>query len=76
MVNVVTGSISACQRPATSAASETAWLASAKRCCSHGSRVNARTTRIPDSSSRRTRLMVSMRRCMLRKTGSMRATMR
>ena len=48
-VSVVTGSISACQRPAVSAASETAWLATAKRSRSYGSRANARTTLIPDN---------------------------
>ena len=76
MVNVVIGSISACQRPAVRAASETALLASANRCCSNGSRANARTTRIPDNSSRSTRLMPSIRCCMLRKIGSIRDTMR
>ena len=74
MVSVVTGSISACQRPAVSAVSDSAWLASAKRCRSNGSRANARITRMPDSCSRITRLMPSIRRCMLRKIGSMRDT--
>ena len=47
MVRVVTGSISACQRPAASAVSDTAWLASANRSFSNGSRAKARITRMP-----------------------------
>ena len=76
MVSVVTGSIRACQRPATRVASATAWLAASKRCCSKGSRPKARTTLTPDSCSRRMRLMASMRCCMLRKIGSILDTMR
>ena len=76
MVSVVTGSINACQRPAASAASETAWLAAANRSRSKGSRANARTTRMPESCSRSTRLMTSIRCCMLRKIGNIRDTMR
>ena len=70
IISVVTGSISACQRPAVSAVSDSAWLASANRSRSNGSRANARITRMPDSCSRITRLMPSMSRCMLRKIGS------
>ena len=76
MVSVVTGSIRACQRPAASVASATASLASPKRRRSKGSRANARITRIPDSCSRSTRLMPSISRCMLRKIGSIRDTIR
>ena len=71
MVNVVSGSISACHRPAASAVLDTAALACAKRSRSNGSRANARITRMPESCSRITRLMPSMSRCMLRKIGSM-----
>jgi hypothetical protein len=70
ITSVVTGSISACQRPAVSAVSDKAWFASPNRLRSNGSRANARMTRIPDSCSRITRLMPSMSTCMLRKIGN------
>ena len=70
ITSVVTGNISACQRPAVSAVSDNAWFASANRLRSNGSRAKARITRMPDSCSRITRLMPSMSRCMLRKIGS------
>ena len=76
IVNVVTGSISACQRPAARAASERSWLARSKRLRSNPSRVNARITRMPESCSRRTLLTPSISLCMPRKTGSIRETMR
>ena len=64
MTRVVTGSINACHRPIESAVSDRAWLASAKRSRSSGSRANARITRIPDNCSRSTRLMPSISHCM------------
>ncbi len=70
MINVVMGSISACQRPTASAVSDSAWLASANRACSSGSRANARMTLMPDNCSRSTRLMPSISRCMARNRGS------
>ncbi len=60
MTRVVTGSIRACQRPALSAVSVSAWLASSNRLRSRGSRAKARITRMPESCSRITRLMPSM----------------
>ena len=76
MVSVVTGSMRACQRPADSAALETARLASAKRSRSYGSRAKARITRMPESCSRSTQLMPSIRCCIPRKIGSIRDTIR
>lgn len=70
MVRVVTGSISACQLPAASAVLDSAVFARANLSRSKPSRVNARTTRTPDSWSRSTRLMPSIRLCMLRNNGS------
>ena len=60
ITSVVTGSINACQRPASSAVPARSWLAAAKRLRSNGSRANARTTRRPVSCSRITRLMPSI----------------
>lgn len=71
MVSVVTGSISACQLPAVNAVFDSAALARAKRSRSKPSRANARTTRTPASWSRITRLMPSIRPCILRNSGSM-----
>ena len=72
MVSVVTGSSNACQLPASCVVVDSATLASSNRRRSKGSRANARTTRIPDSCSRMTRLMLSISRCMLRNSGSVR----
>ena len=66
------GNIKANSRPARSAVSVSAALASAKRSTSCRSRTNARTTRMPVSCSRSTRLTVSMRSCMTRKSGTVR----
>ncbi len=70
ITSVVTGSISACHRPASSAVPDSALLVSAKRLRSNGSRAKARTTRRPVSCSRITRLIASIWRCSRRKIGS------
>ncbi|SKS55377.1 Uncharacterised protein [Mycobacteroides abscessus subsp. abscessus] len=75
MTSEVAGSIRACHRPAASAASDTSATAALNRLRSTASRLNARTTRMPDSCSRITRLMPSIRRCIRRKIGSIECTM-
>ena len=66
----VTGSVNACQLPARSAVFDSAALACANLSRSKPSRAKARTTRTPESWSRSTRLMPSIRPCMLRNIGS------
>jgi hypothetical protein len=67
------GKISACSLPAASATAVTSVLAAWNRSVSTGSRTNARTTRMPVICSRSTRLMPSMRTCMSRNFGTIRA---
>ena len=66
------GNIMTMRRPALRADSVTSAFAWAKRSRSTGSRTNARTTRMPVSCSRSTRLIASMRFCIRRKWGTMR----
>ena len=72
MMSMTMGNIAAIRRPALSADSVTLSLACAKRAVSSRSRTKARTTRMPVSCSRITRLMASMRFCMRWKCGTMR----
>ena len=69
-MNITVGNITACKRPARSAAPVTSVLTSANRSTSTGSRTNARTTRIPVICSRSTRFTVSMRVCITRNCGT------
>ena len=64
--SITVGKIRTISRPARRAVPVRAALASPKRRTSSSSRTNARTTRMPESCSRRTRLTVSMRACMAR----------
>ena len=61
--SITIGNISANSRPALSAVSVTWSLAVRKRAVSTSSRTNARTTRMPLSCSRSTRLTRSIRSC-------------
>ena len=74
--SITTGNASAISRPARSAVSVTSSLACANRAVSMSSRTNARTTRMPVSCSRSTRLTVSIRFCIFRNSGTIRMMMR
>ena len=73
--SITIGNISAKRRPAFSAVSVTSSLAAVKRSVSTSSRTKARTTRMPVSCSRSTRLTRSIRTCILRKSGIIRLMM-
>ncbi len=75
-ISMTVGKIIACRRPTRSAVSVSVRFESPNRSVSAFSRTNARTTRMPDSCSRRTRLTWSMRSCMSRNCGTMRETIR
>ena len=69
MTSITVGNISAISRPVPRPTSRMALFASAKRAASWSSRTNARITRMPVICSRRTRLIVSIRTCIVRNSG-------
>ena len=69
-MKVAVGNIKDMRRPPRRAVCATSWFASWKRAISCGSRTNARTTRIPESCSRKISLIRSMRTCMTRNVGT------
>ncbi len=73
--SITVGKASAMSRPARRAVSVTSALACPNRAVSTSSRTKARTTRMPVSCSRRTRLTVSIRVCMSRNSGTIRVMM-
>ena len=75
MMSMTTGNTRANRRPALTAVRVTSAFAFSNRSVSSPSRTKARTTRMPVSCSRRTRLTVSMRACISRNSGTMRLTM-
>ncbi len=75
-ISITVGKMSAVSRPTRSDVSVSAWLASANLRVSSRSRTKARTTRMPVSCSRSTRLTVSMRSCIARNWGTMRVMIR
>ena len=70
--SITTGNASAISRPARRAVSVTSALAFANRAVSMSSRTKARTTRMPVSCSRSTRLTASIRVCISRNSGTIR----
>ncbi len=72
--SITVGNISAISRPARMPVAVSSSLAMPNRARSSGSRTNARTTRMPLSCSRSTRLTVSMRLCIARNCGTSRET--
>ncbi len=72
---MTTGNISAMSRVTTRPAPVRSALAAPNRSCSHGSRTNARTTRMPVICSRRIRFTSSTADCIRRNCGTMRRMM-
>ena len=72
MTSITVGNISAISLPTPSDMSVSSVLASPNRSCSWSSRTKARMTRMPVICSRRTRLTVSMRSCIVRNSGRIR----
>ena len=72
MTSMTDGNISAISRPTRSDTSISSVLATSKRCRSCSSRTNARITRMPVICSRTTRLIRSMRTCIVRNSGRIR----
>ncbi len=72
-MSITSGNSRALMRPTCNAVSVSSPLATSNRSRSVGSRTNARTTRIPVICSRRIRLTASMRTCITRKAGTIRA---
>ena len=71
---VAVGNIRLMSRPPRNAVAVTSMFPALNRSISSGSRTKARTTRIPESCSRRTSLMRSIRCCIKRKVGTILTT--
>lgn len=72
-MSITVGNINPINRPPRRATLVSTWLLSSKRAVSYGSRTKARTTRMPVICSRSTRFMSSMRSCIDRNVGTIRA---